>query len=108
MLTLQELGRRIARARQHLGLTQTAFGRLLSRPRSHAAISDMERGKTKLDIEELSEVARVLNKPLSFFTETGERVDTVYRHSDELSSDRQRLIEQSVEAFKRVAREKRS
>lgn len=68
MTTYVEIGRRIRQARTELSLTQEDLGQLLSRQRSHAAISDIERGKTKLNLEDLSEFARVLGVSLDYFT----------------------------------------
>lgn len=102
MVTYEEVGRRVRRARAELGLLQADLGRKLSRKRSHAAISDIERGKTKLDLEELAELAQVLQKPLAYFTEptaeenTGTRV--AYRRSDNVAADA-RQKKQSIDAF---------
>lgn len=109
MATYKEVGRRIRQARAELGLVQADLGRMLSRPRSHAAISDIERGKTKLDLEELAELAQVLQKPLAFFTEFApsheERVGVVYLRSQrEGSAEQERLKDRSIEAFMQQAR----
>ena len=67
MTTRDEVGRRIRQAREDLGISQAELGRRLKRARSHAAVSDMERGEVKLDIEELADLARVLEQNLDYF-----------------------------------------
>jgi transcriptional regulator with XRE-family HTH domain len=87
MITHEEVGKRIRLAREELGISQGQLGTRLSRQRSHAAISDIERGKTKLDVEDLSEFARVLGRELSYFYETRPSPATVYRRGDQFLSD---------------------
>jgi ribosome-binding protein aMBF1 (putative translation factor) len=55
------VGQRIRRARLGKGLTQGELGRLLARPRSHAAISELEAGKVRINIDDISNVAKVLD-----------------------------------------------
>lgn len=106
MVTHEEVGRRIREAREELGLSQADLGRRLARPRTHAAISDIERGKTKLDIEELSEFAVVLGKDLAYFVEPRPAPAIVYRQGERgLTREQQRETDRAVEAFKRFARE---
>lgn len=106
MLTSEEVGRRIREAREDLGLSQADLGRLMTRPRTHAAVSDIERGKTKLGVEEISELAMLLHKDLSYFYETRPTPRVVYRRGDRgLSSREQRETDKSIETFKRMARE---
>lgn len=51
------VGQRIRAARMRAGLSQGELGRRMTRPRTHAAISDLERGKIKIDLEEINEIA---------------------------------------------------
>jgi transcriptional regulator with XRE-family HTH domain len=107
MITHEEVGRRIRQAREQLRMSQGEFGRLLSPPRTHAAVSDMERGKTKLDVEELSTLARLLDKPLEYFIEERPAPSVLYRRGDrKLTPDGQRDADRAVEAFKQLARER--
>ena len=100
----EEVGRRIRHARQALGLSQTELGRRLARPRTHAAISDIERGKTKLDVEELSEFARLLGKTLADFMEA-QPPTVMYRRSTAASSSQTHTEnDRAIEAFKERAR----
>lgn len=36
---------------------------MMTRARSHAAVSDIERGKTRVSIEDLADIARLLDAP---------------------------------------------
>lgn len=106
MISYEEVGRRVRQARQELGLMQADLGRLLSKPRSHAAVSDIERGKTKLDLEELGELAQLLQKPLAYFIDPGPSPGVEYRRSEpDGSAEQQRHHVRSVDAFKQVARD---
>lgn len=106
MITYEEIGARIREVREKLGMTQADLGRLLTRTRTHAAISDIERGKTRLDIEELSEIAQILTKPLSYFTDPRTTPSVLYRRGDrDLPPARQEETNRAAEAFKRLARE---
>lgn len=55
-----EVGRRIRDRRKALGWTQSGFGSRLRPAISHAAVSDIERGKCRLGISRLRQIARVL------------------------------------------------
>jgi len=58
MINKQDVGFRVAEKRKRLGMSQSQLGELLDI--SHAAISDIERGKTNLNVEEISKIALVL------------------------------------------------
>jgi transcriptional regulator with XRE-family HTH domain len=60
----QFLGR-LKEARVKAGLTQVEVARKLSRPQSF--VSKIESGERRLDVVELSELARVYRFPLDFF-----------------------------------------
>jgi transcriptional regulator with XRE-family HTH domain len=106
MATREEIGRRIRQAREELRLSQTDLGRMMSRQRSHAAISDLERGNVRLDVEELVELTRLLQKDLQYFYEGEGGRAVVYRRGDYgLSPDQQRETDQALDAFKKFARE---
>src|SRR3989338_8629074 len=64
MLTKKELGFRIRKLREKSGLSQHALGKVLGK--SHAAISDLENGKTDLSVTELLVLAKCLNTPVDF------------------------------------------
>lgn len=107
MIIYEEVGRRIRRARQELGLMQADLGRMLSRPRSHAAISDIERGKTRLNLEELAEVAQLLQRPLAYFTEPARTSTVEYRRSErDVPPEQRDARARAIEAFKQRARDR--
>ena len=107
MTTNEEVGRRIRRAREEMGLSQAELGRLLTPPRSHAAVSDIERGKTKLDVEGLSMIAQLLNKTLEDLIPSRTAPGVVYRRNDpEQSPEQQVEGNRSIEAFKNLARQR--
>lgn len=59
MITKIELGERISAARKRLGLSQAEVGQKFGKI-SHAAISDIERGKTTLGIEDITKMSEIL------------------------------------------------
>jgi len=97
----KEVGDRIRRAREEIGLSQEQLGRFMDR--SHAAISDMERGKTKLGISDLTKVARFLQKDISYFI--GTTPSAVYRRGELTQTDIARKeVRSAIEDFRRYAR----
>lgn len=58
-----QIGERILLARRRAGINQRDFGRKLGV--SHAAVSDIERGKTKPDLDNLAVIAEALGVDLS-------------------------------------------
>lgn len=109
MTTREELGGRVRQAREELGLSQTELGRLLTRHRTHAAVSDMERGKVRFDAEELEELAAILNRDVSYFYDVPPveaSPGIVYRRGDRgLEPDHHRATNRAIESFKQYARE---
>lgn len=65
--TRNVVGLRIRLAREARGLSQTELGQRMSRKRSHVAVSELERGVVRIDIDTLADVARILETPLTFF-----------------------------------------
>ena len=64
----QSIGLRIQEARQELGLTQQELASRLGL--TQAALSNYERGKRRMYLANLEQIADVLGKPLSYFTDT--------------------------------------
>lgn len=106
MITPEEVGRRIRTAREECKLTQADLGRLLSPQRSYAAVSDIERGRTRVDIELLSQLSEVLGKPLTYFTADGSPAPVVYRRGHAETDDQRRAADRAIERFKQFARER--
>ena len=63
----QTLGERLRVAREYVGLKQDDVARHLSIPRS--ALSHIEAGQRKVDALELSRMAKLYQRPVSWFTD---------------------------------------
>lgn len=94
----QTLGERLRIAREYVGLKQDDVARHLAIPRS--ALSHIEAGQRKVDALELTRMAKLYQRPVSWFTgdenppeaELPEEVAHVARAAASLSSqDRQEL-----------------
>ncbi len=68
MVTKEQLGRRIKRAREEARMTQGKLGELWIN-KSHAAISDIERGESKVGATDLAKLAKILDKKIEYFLE---------------------------------------
>jgi transcriptional regulator with XRE-family HTH domain len=62
----QRLGERLRNAREYVGLKQEDVARHLSIPRS--ALSHIEAGQRKVDALELTRIAKLYQRPVSWFT----------------------------------------
>ncbi len=62
----QKLGERLRQGREYVGLKQDEVAKHLSIPRS--ALSHIEAGQRKVDALELTRMARLYQRPLSWFT----------------------------------------
>jgi transcriptional regulator with XRE-family HTH domain len=60
----EQVGERIARYRKARRLTQAELGMKMARARSHAAVSDIERGATKPTLDDLQDIAVQLETTL--------------------------------------------
>ncbi len=63
----KKLGERIRDARDYLGYSQEDVARYIGIPRS--ALSNIESGHRRLETLELRKLARLLEKPLNYFTD---------------------------------------
>lgn len=61
------ISQKIKELRTLKGVSQEELGKALGR--SHAAISDIERGKTNLSVQDLSAISNFFQTPLSYFIE---------------------------------------
>ena len=61
----QKLTAKLRSARLEAGLTQVEAGKKLKKPQAY--LSKIERGERRVDAVELDELARLYNKPLSYF-----------------------------------------
>jgi transcriptional regulator with XRE-family HTH domain len=103
MASKQEIGRRIRQAREEAGMTQGELGRQWG-GRSHAAISDIERGATSVTASGLAEFAAILGKSVGYFY--GERTAAEFLRGgrDETGTV---VAGSAAEDFKKFLREKR-
>lgn len=74
-MVFREIGLRIQRAREELGLTQEELAARLGCTQS--ALSNYELGKRRLYLNLLNEIARILNKPLDYFLDAPSRESKV-------------------------------
>ena len=65
------VAQRIRRARLSADMSQGYVGTRLVPPRSHAAVSDIERGKTTITVDLLMCFAVLFDKPLTWFLPGG-------------------------------------
>jgi transcriptional regulator with XRE-family HTH domain len=72
-MVYRSIGIRIQEARQELGLTQQELASRLGL--TQAALSNYELGKRRLYLTNLEQIAGVLGKPLSYFTESAAGID---------------------------------
>lgn len=63
--TREEIGQKIKSARMKANISQGDLGKVLGK--SHAAVSDIERGKTELSVSDLQKIASTLGLPLTHF-----------------------------------------
>lgn len=63
---------RLRDVREAAGWSQAEFGRWMPRPRSHAAVSDIERGKTTLTLDILRAYAGLCGTSLTALVKEGD------------------------------------
>lgn len=69
----EPIGSIIRRERELAGMSQADLGAYLDPPRSYAAISDIERGKSRLKVDDLISIARALGlHPAAFLKESSQ------------------------------------
>ncbi len=65
------LGKKIRELRTAKGVSQEELGKALGR--SHAAVSDMERGVTEITVKDLYRIAEILSVPITEFIKEQEQ-----------------------------------
>jgi len=96
------LAERLRDARETRGLSQEAVARQLGLPRP--AISHIENGHRRVEALELTELARIYDRPLSYFTTDGReaQLERVVRVTSELTeADRDEVIKYAEELKRR-------
>jgi transcriptional regulator with XRE-family HTH domain len=89
----RQLAERLKGARELRGLSQEAVARQLGLPRP--AISHIENGHRRVEALELTELARIYERPLSYFTmdDRESQFDKLRRATDDLNeTDRDEVI----------------
>lgn len=65
-------GEKIRCLRQKNGWSQTELGSRMDRPRTHAAISDIERGVTEISFYDLMDLCSIFGVSVMYFLPTGD------------------------------------
>ncbi|SRR5258708_6627966 len=101
MLTKAEIGSKIRRLRQEKNISQAELGKALGK--SHAAISDVERGVTDVTVSDLSIIARILSVSISEFLEgQGEKPTISFaqnRYAKDITPAEKKEADQSIKNF---------
>lgn len=103
MASKEQIGRRIRQAREEAGMTQAQLGKAWG-GRSHAAVSDIERGATGVSASGLAELAEILGKTVGSFY--GEKVSAEFFRGGR-DEDGTVIAGKSMEEFKKFLRQKR-
>ena len=74
-----EIGFRIRKARIEEGLSQKKLGKILGL--THAAIGSYERGRLRITVDLLAQIAKIFKKPISFFYEEDKKILEEYEAS---------------------------
>ena len=99
--TRKEIGSRLKEAREYLGISQEESSKEANIPRS--AISLIESGQRKLDSVELCALAKLYQRPVSYFTEeskpemTNEEISILARNFSSLSENDKKELMQFAE-----------
>lgn len=97
-LSKEEVGKKIKDLRIQKGVSQSTLGEAMN-GRSHAAISDIENGKTELNASELPVVANFFGVDVSYFLQTVEQPFS-YAPFSQSRDDKNMTREQKNEADK--------
>ena len=71
----KRLGARLREARTYLGFTQEEVAEALEVPRS--ALSEIEGGRRRIEVQELKRLAKLYRQPVSYFTDEDETVSAL-------------------------------
>lgn len=91
----KEMGRKIQRAREEMGMTQMDLARAMGI--TQAALSNYELGKRRLYLHQIEGIARLLNKNLDYFIPSPEEASA---DLPSLSRSRQRITSRVNEMAK--------
>lgn len=97
----KELGQRIRQLRQTKGKSQGAMGQYMGR--THAAISDIELGKTNLTVQDLSKIAAFLGIPIEEIlkqpVQEQPKAHTYYRDAKDITPEQKQEADQATSDF---------
>ncbi len=109
-LSKEELGARIRELRIKNGKSQEELGKSLEK--SHAAVSDIERGKTELSVSDLTQIAQYFNTSVSEILKENTSGNTGvffshHRADMGISSKEREKIQNARKEFYKKAREEK-
>jgi len=79
-MAFKEIGKKIQIAREDKGITQIELSKMLGI--TQAALSNYELGKRRLYLQQIEEIARYLEKPVSYFLDEEPFINTDIEISD--------------------------
>lgn len=105
MLTKEEIGKRIREYRVQKGKSQAELGKALEH--SHAAVSDIETGKTNVSASDLLLIAQFLEIPLTELLKEESSPITYIQARDgkDATAEDKKELDASTEAFRKHIRE---
>lgn len=106
-ITKEELGKKIRDLREKNDKSQEELGKFLNR--SHAAVSDIERGKTDLSVSDLTKISQFFEVSVETFLSPNSTPSSIsFSHSRielGLSDEEREKILKSREEFRKKAKE---
>lgn len=102
----KEIGRKLQQAREEAGLSQEQLANMLGCAQS--TLSNYEKGKRRLYLTQLEQIAEILNKPIEYFLENNnvsERQSTIANINSALDDEPELL--QIINALYELPRERR-
>ncbi len=109
MITKEQIGAKIRQLRVEKGISQESLGTALGR--THATISDIERGKTDVSVRDLYIIANFLKIPVTEFLSTEDRNTAVHssfaqnRDAKDITPEEKQFADKVAGDFIKLARE---
>lgn len=95
------IGEKIRKARDDAGLTQEEFGKKIGY--SAMGVSYIEKGLRGIKIQDLEEIANVLNTNINYLLQPVTNSDSFYRRGDgEISGEQEIAEDQAMRAFDKL------
>ncbi len=102
-MTKDEIGAKIKQLRNQRGISQDELGKALDK--SHAAISDIERGKTDLAVSDLYSIAKFFDVSVTEFLENQQTpAVTHFRDAKDITPKEKELADKVAMDFIALAR----